>query len=190
MWLGTLFAVIPLLLQADPMQVGAGDIQKGRTIIAGHLGLPLGTPVEVEAQVVLVTIPDQKNTRTYHMVVTKIDGASLSQPKIFRFRAESELRSLMPRTEHELKKLLNSYVEGDSGPEMQITKVQAEAYLLEHTVRHRKFTVYETAEYTGRPRSLPAPKPIYYAPDFAFETCLVIVAPETPAIDSIIKSGK
>lgn len=181
--------ISPAWLDANPTLIRARDIEEGNTIIVGNLGLPLGTPVKVEGYLALVDMPEMKGLGVYHFVVDTVDGTLLGRPKTFRFRAEDELWSLMPQTEHDLKKLLDGYVRGDGGMEFQITPDQAEVFLREYTKYRRKVTVYESARYVGRPDRLPPTTPISYVENYRCETFLVVVEPDQPAVRAILNLG-
>lgn len=155
------------------IQVSARDLRNGSAVVLGDLGLPLGTPVEVEGFIVLA-----KNVRRvslideYMLVIDTVNGRELDSTKTYSFWVESSTRSLMANTEMGLKMLL----EGLAG-EHDITREQANKLLLDYTKTRRKLLVFESAVYFGRPLNLPATAPHTSAPAFGFETYLVVIEP-------------
>lgn len=179
-----LVSFLPGTVFAQVTKVSALEIRDRSVVIIGDLGVPLGTPVEIEATIVHA-VDEISDTKTkYCIAVNAISGKRLSTPRVFNFRAERELWSLMAATESELKALLDGYVRGDSGEKLKMTYDQANKYLLNYTKTLRKLTVYESGRFIGRARQLPPPSS--KAPEFKFETYLVIVEPAMPYVQELL----
>lgn len=171
---------------AGQLKVTADEIGQQSVVVVGNLGLPLGTPTEVEGILVPIKDPMANSSESFHLVVEIVGGQQLQKSKTFSFRVERELWSLMARTEPELRTLLDGYVRGDSGTKLKITRAQADQYLRDYTKSRRKLTVYESGRFVGRPYNLPPATS--KAPDFKFETFLVVVEPERPFVQEILEA--
>lgn len=154
--------------------VSTTNLERGSAVILGELGLPLGTPAEVEGMLLppkktpYVTVPVE-----ILLAVDTIDGRKLDSPREFRFRVENSNESRLQNTELELRSVFNFLV-----AEHELSGEEADKLFAEYTKVRRKLLVYESAHFIGRPRDLPSTMPRTSAPPFGFETFLVVVTPK------------
>ena len=155
-------------------EVARADLQSGNAVVIGELGLPLGTPVEVEG----VLLPPKKSPYVtfpveIQLAVDTIDGKKLKSPKEFSFRVENPVESRMGNTELELGKVFDFLVE-----QHEMSREQANRYFGDYAKVRRKILVYESAHFFGRPANVPGRHPTYAEPPFGFATFLVVVTPK------------
>ncbi len=155
------------------IQVSAHDLRNGSAVVLGDLGLPLGTPVEVEGSVVTAkSVRRMSLTDEYLLVIDTVKGKKLDSVITFGFWVEDSTKSLMVNTDLGLRWLLAGMVE-----EFEITQEQANKLLRDYTKVRRKLLVFETAVFLGRPLNLPPTAPLRSGPAFGFETHLVVAEP-------------
>lgn len=179
MALCALFAGTALVYASEPppaheMSVSAASLRIGREIIIGELGLPLGTPVQVEGYL----LPPQKSAYfafpvEITLAIDTIAGEKIDAPRKFSFRVESPVASKLDNTESELKKVFDFFVQ-----EHDLSREQADKMFGDYAKVRRKLLVYESAYFIGRPRNLPPAAPRIATPPFGFETFIVVVASE------------
>ena len=126
--------------------------------IRGHLGLPLGTPVEVDATLVLgsMTYADEPYPAGEHqerifLLISAIDDRPLDQPLIMSFRVISYSNTEVATTLAATMKRLNG---GEDAP------LPAEDVVQRFLDRKRRFIVWEEIYTSGSP---PLPKGVKMA---------------------------
>lgn len=150
------------------------DLQNGSTAILGELGLPLGTPVEVEGvllgpkKTTSIPFPDE-----IRFAVDVVGGKRLESPKEFSFRVENPTMSKIQNSEFGLKSTLDFFVGNN-----EMTREQADKMFADYAKVRRKLLVYESATYVGRPPNLPNQLPARAEPLFGFSSYLVVVTPK------------
>ena len=142
--------------------------------VVGSLGVPLGTSVAIQAEII-----DGRSLRTkstvsiYLLRVTHVEGKKLERPINMRFDVfplTFDFEKLpLASSHHGFKKLLNEISEKPLTP--QEHAAQKDAYVGKIV----KLTGYETGGYTGIPHNLPDEIPAWPDAGFHFSPQLIIL---------------
>jgi hypothetical protein len=145
------------------------DINSGKVLIVGQLGMPLGTAVEIEAVVreaYYATAP-YKRISHYELEVETVNGNALSTRPRLRFENPSYSTVRLATNPALLRELARKMTSKDAletaergGLEIAgndpITPAEAEEFVQTYVGSRDKILVYELATIDGRPTQVPA----------------------------------
>jgi hypothetical protein len=136
--------------------------------VIGNLGLPLGTPTEIEATIIAgrdLRMKEYENR--YLLRITTVAGRTLPEPQVMDFSVRGSAHLAADASAlHELKTGQESRaIDSDQIPKLEQDYVGKRVRLL----------AYETGRYSGIPRNLPKDFPVWQDHSFAFTTSLVVL---------------
>lgn len=152
---------------SNPITIGEINLRS----VMGGLGLTLGTPAEIQAQIVAGRDLERKAYNgLYLLKVTHVNGTQLDEPRLFTFSVPGFVHAHLATTEFELHKLKHGAEPGSLSTE-QLAELD-QGYV-GNTVR---LVVYEVGSFSGIPSDLPEDVPMWADVPFHFSTSLRVVA--------------
>jgi hypothetical protein len=147
--------------------------------VVGKLGLPLGTAVEIEAEVVSgQSLRIKGYDSLYLLKVTHVDGKELSKPPLLRFSAPGFASAKLANHTFALYEMKH----GTKAKSLDSSQVaELEKGYVGKTVR---LVVYETGSFSGAPSKLPKDVPVWADFAFHFSTSLTVLNERDPASKS------
>lgn len=141
-----------------------------RRQVVGHLGLPLGTAVEIDAEIVSGSRLGRKGYESLYLLrVTRVNGQELKASRVMRF-SSPEFASV------DLASDMFALYEMRRGTKAKTLDSSQIAELEEGYVgRKLRLNVYETGSFGGIPHQLPKDMPTWTDEEFRFATELIIL---------------
>jgi hypothetical protein len=136
--------------------------------VIGRLGLPLGTPTDIEATVIAGRDLRMKEYEgRYLLRVITVAGRALPEPQVMEFSVRGSAHLATDASSlHELKTGEESHALNSD----QIAKLEQD-----YVGKRVRMLAYETGRYSGIPRNLPKDFPVWQDHSFAFTTSLVVL---------------
>ncbi len=166
-WFGVACMLAAPARSEGPRQIDARMLGSDDVVVVGRLGRPLGTVVVIEAAL-RYELRLNPFVRDYHLVVYRVDGVDLPEPRSFTYRKD------VGSGKHGVPEACVTLTPEDlEQPEdVQFRKGKRE----ESPDTRHVLWVHEAAEFSGRPASLPQGMrtPLPYEWHFTFLTTLVV----------------
>lgn len=138
--------------------------------VIGRLGVPLGTSVEIVAEIVDGdTIGNKASQGTYLLRVTEIDGKPPSKPVVMSFSVRNSFSVRLANDDFDLCKLKTGQTTGS------LNSDQIAVLKKDYVGSSVKLGVYERGGYSGIPDSLPDGTLEWQDHGFGFSTWLEVL---------------
>jgi hypothetical protein len=162
-------AVVIAAEPSAPSTISVEDLASRKVTVIGHLGVPLGTLVEVEATIV-GRGESKMSANSYRLRVESVNRGVLPNPPEMRFGTRGVAsRATLPATTSEL-------AEQQTGKPSQWTDEDLEKWERDFVGSRHTLLAYEEAFFAGIPRNPDGFPTISYAGyGFHFSTLLVVV---------------
>lgn len=157
--------------QGDPTQAPITLEELSRRTVVGKLGHPLGTAVEIEAELVAGhSLRMKAYDSLYLLNVTHVDGKELAAPQLMRFSVPGFISVKLANHTFALYELKH----GKKAASLDSTQIaELEKGYVGQKVR---LVVYEAGGFSGIPDTLPDDVPVWADSRFRFSTALTVLA--------------
>ncbi|QDU58848.1 hypothetical protein Pan181_50880 [Aeoliella mucimassa] len=163
-------AATPIAKQAAPAEKPITLEELNRRQVIGKLGMPLGTCVEIQAQVVANPTPNKgAYDHDYLLNVTHANGKLLPQSQLIEFRSLRHADSRLVNDSFRLYEMKTGQKARSLNSE-QIAELE-KGYV--GKVVH--LAAYETGSFSGIPRNLPSEVPIWQGRGYHFRSSLIVI---------------
>ena len=156
--------------QDQPAEAPITLEELNRRNVVGNLGLPLGTAVEIEAEVVSGRILRRKGYDSFYLLkVTHVDGKEMNTPPLMQFSAPGFASVNLANDTFALYEMKH----GTKAKRLNSSQiVELEKGYVGKTVR---LVVYEVGSFHGIPNQLPNDVPVWADVGFHFSTLLTVL---------------
>lgn len=155
--------------QEKPAETPITLEELNRRNVVGNLGLPLGTAVEIEAEVVSGRGLGKEYDSLYLLKVTHVDGKELTTPPLIQFSAPGFARVKLANHTFALYELKHGTKTGS------LDSAQIEELEKGYVGKKVRLVVYEVGRFDGIPDQLPKDMLVWADVGFHFSTSLIVL---------------